>query len=163
MYFSKILERLKWELRVSSDKEVAQLLGMSKTAFSERKRRSAFPVDRLLDLKARRPELDLDEIYILTGVKKDDPNRKNVELAQQVSIGVDRSTEGRLSEILAHGLNEVSECSPGGAYALSRAKAEEMKQNLADLILNSSLEEDDLKALFPIIEHISIIKKGGKS
>lgn len=61
------LERLKPLLRVSNDIEVATYLGLSKTAFGERKRRNAFPEDKLFALAAKRPELGIDVHYVLHG------------------------------------------------------------------------------------------------
>lgn len=65
--FEKILLRLKEQLGVQVDKEVATLLGMTPTAFNARKKRDSFPEDKLLALAARRPELLLDVSYVLTG------------------------------------------------------------------------------------------------
>jgi len=65
--FEKILLRLKEQLGVQSDKEVAELLGLSVKAFTARKARASFPRDKLLALKASRPELLIDDVYILTG------------------------------------------------------------------------------------------------
>ena len=66
--FSDSLDRLKYSLRVSKDQEVAAALGMSKTAFSERKKRGSFPDKELRALAQQRPELNLDVDYVLTGV-----------------------------------------------------------------------------------------------
>lgn len=66
-FFSESLDRLKHELRVSKDGEVAVALGMSKTAFSERKKRGSFPEKELRALAAERPEIDV--VYVLTGVR----------------------------------------------------------------------------------------------
>lgn len=65
--FKPVLLRLKEQLGVSTDKEVAAILGLSPAAFYDRKKREAFPEDKLLALVARQPELDLDVAYILTG------------------------------------------------------------------------------------------------
>ncbi len=65
--FSDLLSRLKHELRTSKDQEIAAALGMSKTAFSERKKRNSFPEKELLALAAARPELGIDTQYVLTG------------------------------------------------------------------------------------------------
>lgn len=65
--FEKILLRLKEQLSVQSDKEVAELLGLSVKAFTARKARDSFPRDKLLALKASRPDLLIDDVYILTG------------------------------------------------------------------------------------------------
>lgn len=66
--FLEALARLKTQLRVGQDKEVAAYLGMSTTAFAERKKRESFPERELLSLKERRPELGLDIDYIFTGI-----------------------------------------------------------------------------------------------
>lgn len=65
--FEDALKRLKHALRVSNDTEVANALGMTKTAFAERKRRGSFPDRQLLNLAASQPELGLDTAYILNG------------------------------------------------------------------------------------------------
>lgn len=65
--FEKVLLRLKERLGVSSDKAVAELLGMGDKALNARKRRGAFPVEKLKALAADRPELGLDVRYVLTG------------------------------------------------------------------------------------------------
>lgn len=67
-FFPDSLARLKHALRVSKDQEVAQALELSKTAFSERKKRGAFPEKELRALAARRPELGIDVNYVLTGI-----------------------------------------------------------------------------------------------
>ncbi len=61
--FSEKLARLKHELRVSKDGEVAKLLGLSATAFSERKKRESFFEKEV----AARPELLVDLNYVVTG------------------------------------------------------------------------------------------------
>lgn len=66
--FDHQLLRLKRVLGVSADGEVAKALGMTKAAFSERKRRHAFPKDKLLALAGFRPELRLDAAYVMTGI-----------------------------------------------------------------------------------------------
>lgn len=106
--FDGILLRLKAELGMAEDKEVALLLGMSPNAFTARKRRDAFPEEKLLALKSRRPDLQIDETYILTGVRKSDPERSNVEKAQRISREVDGGAEGPLSETLNRGLADRS-------------------------------------------------------
>lgn len=66
--FEDQLNRLKLVLEASDDQEVAAALGMTKAAFSARKNRESFPVDKLKALAADRPELRLDVKYILTGI-----------------------------------------------------------------------------------------------
>lgn len=67
-FFSDQLDRLKYALRVSKDGEVGEALGLSKTAFAERKRRQSFPERELYELAAKRPELNIDVGYVLTGI-----------------------------------------------------------------------------------------------
>lgn len=57
-------------MRVSKDGEVAAALGLSKTAFAERKRRQSFPDKELRSLADTRPDLKLDVDYVLTGMSK---------------------------------------------------------------------------------------------
>lgn len=66
--FSEKLDRLKHSLRMSKDGEIAAALGLTKSAFSERKKRGAFPVEALYALSSARPELGLDVAYVLTGI-----------------------------------------------------------------------------------------------
>lgn len=63
--FEAALLRLKGALLVTTDKEVAALLGMSPNALNERKRRDAFPEDKVRALAAR---LHFDADYVVTGV-----------------------------------------------------------------------------------------------
>lgn len=65
--FEKILLRLKESLSIQKDKDVAEVLGMSPTAFNGRKKRGLFPEDKLLALIAKRPDLRIDVNYVLTG------------------------------------------------------------------------------------------------
>lgn len=65
--FDEVLLRLKERLGVTSDKGVAELLGMGEKALNARKRRGSFPVDKLKALAADRPDLRLDVKYVLTG------------------------------------------------------------------------------------------------
>lgn len=66
--FDDQLNRLKAALSLSEDQDVADLLGMTKAAFSARKSRGSFPVDKLKALAADKPQLRLDVKYVLTGV-----------------------------------------------------------------------------------------------
>ena len=65
--FEPVLLRLKEQLGVSTDKEVASILGLGDKAFNARKKRDSFPEDKLLALHAKRPDLNLDIAYILIG------------------------------------------------------------------------------------------------
>jgi transcriptional regulator with XRE-family HTH domain len=65
--FEKQLLRLKQAIGATKDQEVASALGMSPAAFSDRKKRDAFPVEKVYALAARHPDLQLDVDYIVTG------------------------------------------------------------------------------------------------
>ena len=65
--FDRQLIRLKETLGVTEDQDVANALGLSKAAFSDRKKRGAFPDDKLLALIAKRPDLGIDFDYVLLG------------------------------------------------------------------------------------------------
>lgn len=65
--FEKGLLRLKEQLGVPTDKEAADLLGLSDKALNARKRRDSFPIKEVFALAARRPELGLDPDLIVTG------------------------------------------------------------------------------------------------
>jgi hypothetical protein len=63
--FEASLLRLKAALGVQSDKDVAAALGMSPTALNDRKKRDAFPVDRV---RALASSLNFDAEYVIGGV-----------------------------------------------------------------------------------------------
>lgn len=63
--FEAALLRLKGALQVQTDKDIALLLGMSPTALNDRKRRDAFPLDKVRAL-ALTHHFDAD--YVITGV-----------------------------------------------------------------------------------------------
>lgn len=65
--FDSQLLRLKAALGLHSDKGVASALGMSPNALNERKRRDAFPVDKV---RALSQELGIDSHYVETGVSQ---------------------------------------------------------------------------------------------
>ncbi len=66
--FDQALLRLKERLGITSDKGVAELLGMGEKALNARKRRGAFPAEKLKALALDKPELGIDVKYVLTGV-----------------------------------------------------------------------------------------------
>lgn len=59
--------RLKQQLAVAQDKEVAHLLGLSPRAWAGRKQSGSFPEKELRALAQQRPELGIDVDYVLTG------------------------------------------------------------------------------------------------
>lgn len=88
--FLSALARLKEQLRVHLDKEVAAALGMTKEAFNSRKVRGSFPEDKLRLLASRRPELKLDPDYVLTGkhgpANSPQPAIKPLPIAAQAAV-----------------------------------------------------------------------------
>lgn len=87
-FFSDSLVRLKHYLRVSKDQEVAAALGLSKTAFSERKKRNSFPEKELRALAQQRPELGIDVEYVLTGGRLTQRERDHLESARALTLGL---------------------------------------------------------------------------
>jgi hypothetical protein len=82
--FEEKLLRLKQELRATEDGDVAKALQMTSAAFSERKRRESFPVDRLFALQeGGRPALDV--AYVLTGMRLQGHARTSTEATLRVS------------------------------------------------------------------------------
>lgn len=93
--FEKTLLRLKERLGITSDKGVAELLGMGEKALNARKRRGSFPEEKLKALALDRPELHLDVKYVLTG-RSDELDRRMaaIKTATQIAASV-REDEGR--------------------------------------------------------------------
>jgi hypothetical protein len=96
--FTQILLRLKESLGISSDREVAALLGMEEKAFNARKRRDSFPDDKLYALKSRRTDLRLDVVYVLTGV------RGSLSPVQQAHVGAMVRAQGQVGDEKLAGL-----------------------------------------------------------
>jgi hypothetical protein len=69
--FEQKLLRLKEVLNLKTDTDVARIIGLSVRAFISRKHRDAFPMDKVLVLKAKRPDLDIDDGYIETGIPRE--------------------------------------------------------------------------------------------
>ncbi len=68
---------------------MADALGMTKAAFSARKKRGSFPVDKLKALAADRPELGLDVKYVLTGIHDELQRRLTaISTATRIAEGV---------------------------------------------------------------------------
>ncbi len=82
------LVRLKEVLRVSEDQEVAEVLGMSKAAFSARKKRGSFPEKELRALAQQRPELGIDVEYVLTGGTLSAHERQALEGARAFTLAL---------------------------------------------------------------------------
>jgi transcriptional regulator with XRE-family HTH domain len=71
--FKNCLLRLKEQLGVEMDKDIASLLGLQTRAMTARKRRDSFPVKELEALAASRPDLGIDVRYVLTGQSAERP------------------------------------------------------------------------------------------
>lgn len=77
--FEESLARLKQQLGVATDREVAALLGLTEKAFNARKARGAFPEDKLYALAARQPELGLDPDHVLSGTNKQSRTKERLD------------------------------------------------------------------------------------
>lgn len=66
-FFEEATLRLKQQLGMTQDQEVAKVLEMTPRAWAGRKKTESFPETEVLALSARRPELGLDVSYVLTG------------------------------------------------------------------------------------------------
>ncbi len=88
MEFVDFLYRIKQELDFKQDKDVADFLGLSEKAFSARKRRQSIPEDKLRAELLKRPELNVDLHYILTGERSVDKstNKDLSTYGEQVTL-----------------------------------------------------------------------------
>lgn len=68
-FFEEATLRLKQQLKKQTDKEVAEMLGLSQRAWTGRRKRESFPEKELWALAAQRPDLELDVGYVLNGIK----------------------------------------------------------------------------------------------
>jgi transcriptional regulator with XRE-family HTH domain len=71
-FFEEATLRLKQQLQVTTDREVAEVMGMSSRAWAGRKASGAFPEKELYALIAKQPELAVDVGYVLTGNRQAD-------------------------------------------------------------------------------------------
>lgn len=103
--FEKVLLRCKEQLSVSTDKEVAELLGLSVKAFTARKSRDSFPTDKLLAFSAMHPELKVDTDYILQGWSV----RRNTEQMAEVAAGIQKNINETNQVLQSLGATNVGE------------------------------------------------------
>lgn len=91
-FFEEASLRLKQALKVTTDKEVAGLLGLSPVAWVGRKNRGNFPVNEVRVLAAQHPELGLDVDWIVTGSsnKMETANSREASLLQNFQKLSDR-------------------------------------------------------------------------
>lgn len=66
-FFEEATMRLKQQLGVTQDKEVAEALGLSPQSWAGRKKRDLWPEKEFLALIAKRPDLGLDFDYVTLG------------------------------------------------------------------------------------------------
>lgn len=94
--------RLKQVLGAFEDKQVTEALDLSPSAYSDRKRRGAFPEDKVLALAVRRPDLQIDVHYVLTGERLTARQRAMTEaaLAATEQADLDDATKRELRETL---------------------------------------------------------------
>lgn len=110
--FSDFLNRLKKQVGVSKDKEIAELLGMSVTAFAERKKRGSVPIKEVFDLARQRPSLEIDPDWVVTGVSKkletDSIAERHLVECYRLMNESDRKTMNRIATALS-GINHISQ------------------------------------------------------
>jgi hypothetical protein len=92
-FFEEATLRLKQQLKVTEDKQAAEFLGLTQGAWTKRKKRGNFPEKELYALAAKRPELELDVLYILTGERQEGLDAMYEAF---VLAGVDLKSVGRM-------------------------------------------------------------------
>lgn len=97
--FLLALGRLKEQIGLSKDKEVAEALGLGEKAFNARKARASFPEREVLALATSRPELALDVTYILTGERVSALTRE--QLAITAGVVAQMGDAGLTAKMLA--------------------------------------------------------------
>lgn len=105
--FELALLRLKEQLQVQGDKEVAAMLGLSPTAFNERKRRDAFPEEKLIAFFTNRSEAKLDVTYVLTGERVSDWQREQFALTAKTLLEMEPAGDGPLHQSLLEAVKTV--------------------------------------------------------
>lgn len=85
-FFEEATLRLKQQLAVTQDKEVAHFLGLSPRAWAGRKQGSTFPEKELRALAQQRPELGIDVGYVLTGVHRGQEHLTAAAQTMRVSV-----------------------------------------------------------------------------
>jgi len=105
-FFDEAALRLKQQLKVTEDKQVAETLEMTGNAWTKRKLRGAFPEKELYTLAAKRPELGLDVDYVLTGISSGarglpDAARAHLEWAGDAGIALGARIQELARDIVA--------------------------------------------------------------
>ncbi len=88
-FFEEATLRLKQQLAVTQDKEVAHFLGLSPRAWAGRKQGSTFPEKELRALAQQRPELGIDVEYVLTGGTLSQHQRLSQDKAYEFTRAMD--------------------------------------------------------------------------
>lgn len=97
-FFKEIALRLKQELSLSQDKEIADMLGLSPRAWAGRKERGVFPEKELYALTAKRPDLNIDVSYVLTGQHIPAPERAAFDRADKFTRILEPDGSGPLTQ-----------------------------------------------------------------
>jgi len=105
--FLATLNRLKESIDASKDKEVAEALGLSDKALNARKTRNSFPELEVVALLARRPELNLDATYVLTGERVSDWQRNQLALTAKTVLEMEPEGDGPLHQSLLKAVKVV--------------------------------------------------------
>lgn len=82
--FEQALLRLKSQVGIATDKEMAELLGLGEKALNARKRRGSFPTDKLRALAQQRPDLNIDVEHVLYGAAF---HEKRIRAVADASVG----------------------------------------------------------------------------
>lgn len=93
MEFVEFLKRIKQELDLKKNKDVASFLGMEEKAFSIRKKRNSIPVEAVQAAAFKHPELKVDWSYILTGERAIPQQSETNTPTLKISSFVDLSDE----------------------------------------------------------------------
>lgn len=103
--FEEAALRLKQQLRVKTDKEVAEAIGLSAVAWVGRKNRGNFPEKELRALAQQRPDLGLDVEYVLTGGLLTQREREHLASARALTqqLPVEDAEKQRLLALLDDG------------------------------------------------------------
>ena len=104
-FFEEAALRLKQQLGVSQDKEVASHLGLSPRAWAGRKQSNSFPEKELRALAQQRPDLGLDVEYVLTGELLTQREREHLASARALTqqLPVEDAEKQRLLALLDDG------------------------------------------------------------
>lgn len=111
--FDEATLRLKQQLKVRSDKEAADVLGISPTAWVGRKKRDSFPVKEVFALAAQRPELGLDPDWIVSDasnrMETDDVGEAHLLQCYRLMNAHDKANMNKIAAVLSDVANMSSE------------------------------------------------------